>query len=71
MIFLVLIFYFIVMFAISGIVYLRANKDEGFYANVFNWWISPFVIIAGLVFIDKGNKKQYFQRVKSNLLIKK
>lgn len=63
--------YLAIMFVISGTIFLRANKDTGFYGHVFHWWISPLIILAGIVFIEKGRKKQYFQRVRSNLFIKK
>jgi hypothetical protein len=71
MILFIFIFYLLVIFAVSGVIFLKANKEIGFYDHLFNWWISPFILIAGLVFIDKSYKKQYFRKVKSNLLIKK
>lgn len=59
-----------VTLVIAGLTVLRAKREVNFYQHLFNWYISPLVIIAGLVFIDKQRKKQYFQRVKSNLFIK-
>jgi hypothetical protein len=49
---------------------LRAGREDLAYRQVFLWLISPIVIVAGIVFVDRGKKKHYFRRVKSNLLIK-
>jgi hypothetical protein len=70
MIGLIILFYFALMVVISGLIFLKAGRDRGFYGHVFQWVISPLVILAGLVFIDRRNKKRYFYKVRSNLLIK-
>jgi hypothetical protein len=54
---------------IAGITVLRAKREVNFYEHLFHWYISPLVIFAGLVFIDRDRKKQYFRRLKSNLFI--
>jgi hypothetical protein len=49
---------------------LKANREDLAYRQVFLWLISPGTAIAGLVFLDKGRKKRYFQRMNSHLFIK-
>jgi hypothetical protein len=49
---------------------LNANRETNAYKQVFLWFIAPFVAIAGLIFIDKGNKKHYFKRVSKHLFVR-
>lgn len=49
---------------------LKAKREVNAYQHIFQWLLSPVIIIAGLVFIDKERKKQYFRRVRINLFIK-
>jgi hypothetical protein len=49
---------------------LKAQREDLAYRQIFLWLISPLVITAGLIFVEKSRKRHYFRRVKSNLLIK-
>lgn len=66
------IIYLLVIFVIAGFIYLKVDRDDiSFYGHIFQWWISPVIIIAGIIFIDKQAKRYYFKRMKSNLFINK
>ena len=49
---------------------LKAQREDLAYRQIFLWLVSPLMVMAGLIFIDKSRKKHYFRRIKSNLLIK-
>lgn len=49
---------------------LNASRETNAYRQVFLWMLAPFFTFAGLIFIDKGNKKDYFRRVFNDLFVK-
>jgi len=48
---------------------LKRQREDLAYHQVFLWFISPFTIIAGMIFLDKDHKKRYFQKIKSHLFM--
>jgi len=49
---------------------LTARKETNAYRQIFIWFVAPFITFAGLIFIDKGNKKDYFKRIFNDLFMK-
>jgi hypothetical protein len=67
----ILIFLWIsITLVVAGFTVLRSKREVNFYRHLFNWYMVPLVIIAGLIFIDRSRKKRYFQKVSSNLFLK-
>ena len=66
-----LIFLWITLSIVFGLfTTLNANRETNAYKQVFLWFVAPFVTIAGLIFIDKENKKHYFKRVFKHLFVR-
>jgi hypothetical protein len=65
-------FYFAIIMAIAGLIYLKADRDDiSFYGHLIQWFISPLLICAGLIFLDNSRKGRYFKSISKNLFIKK
>lgn len=71
LIFQILIFLYIsIIFAVALYTLLIAKREVNPLRHLFNWYISPLIVIAGLIFIVPGRKRKFFRKVKSDLLIR-
>jgi hypothetical protein len=49
---------------------INANREVNTIQHIFHWLISPIIGLLGLIFIDKGRKKYFFEKMNHNLFIK-
>jgi cell shape-determining protein MreC len=66
-----IVFLWVSLSVVLGLFFvLKAKREANPYEQVFLWLISPFTLLAGLVFIGRDRKKHYFERIRSHLFIK-
>jgi hypothetical protein len=65
----ILFLWFAIAFVGGLTVVLKHGIEEKAYAMIFVWFISPFMLIGGLLFVKPSRKKLYFQKLKTILFI--
>lgn len=70
LIFQILIFLWLALAVIISLfIVLKREKEDSAYAMIFMWLFSPFLLIAGLLFVKPNRKKLYFQKLKTILFL--
>jgi hypothetical protein len=67
-VFQLVVFLFVAISIVMGLLTsLKADREDLAYRQVFNWLISPVIVILGLIFVER--KRPYFHRLKRQLFI--